>query len=178
MRHSHTRGQFREKSYDIVRELNRLGLLSAKRARLISEYIELSINEKYVKRYDDKLELISYMTPGLQVKALDKFFGHLPITTNSFFEGMETSAIHNLLEGFDVANFVAGEVIYNFGQPAQAGRIRLTQSTWFSPEESVAKSGRLVSKPTPKPLSSATSSCSKSARDCLESRLRKSVPCS
>lgn len=64
------------------------------------------------------------MTPGLQVKALDKFFGNLPITTNSFFEGMETSAIHSLLQGFDVANFVAGEVIYNFGQPAQAGILR------------------------------------------------------
>lgn len=120
------RGKFRDKSYDIVRELNRLGLLSSTRARLISEYIELNINEKFVKRFDEKLELISYMTPGLQVKALDKFFGNLPITTNSFFDGIETNAIHSLLEGFDVANFVTGEVIYNFGQPAQAGNKQLT----------------------------------------------------
>ena len=94
----------------------------------ISENVEHNFDTKVSRKYDEKLELIRCLTPGLQIKAIDKMFSSQPISTNSFFKDMEAVAIRNFLESFDIVNVMAGETIYAAGQPSTHSRFGLLTS--------------------------------------------------
>lgn len=107
--------------YNVLTELVRMGMLDTKLLHQISEVIELNYHEKVLKGVSEKLDIVEFMQPDMQLSAINKLFGLEKITSNAFFRDMEPTLIKDLLQGFDIINLPAGEIIYNMNQPSNAG---------------------------------------------------------